>query len=103
MPITVRLRILPAGSWKRAAVAFLHLRRLVIRADAQALLVFLLPLGLAARIAAAACTARAFAGPARVLWHGGLRSGCLRSAARRVPLSRRGNDNRMVVCGTGET
>src|SRR2546421_4285649 len=71
MPVTVRLRMLPAGSRKRAAVPFLHLRRLVIRAHAEALLVFLLFFGLAASVISGARTARAFAGPGLVVWHGG--------------------------------
>src|ERR1041384_8074366 len=54
IPVTLRLRIAAVGSRERAAVAFLHLGRLVVRADAQALLVFLLLLGLATRVASAA-------------------------------------------------
>src|SRR5262245_15809263 len=78
MPMTFRLRIVPMGSYKRgsrkrAAVAFLHFRGLVVGADAQALLVFLLPLGLAPGIGAAAHTARSLARPALVVWHVGLR------------------------------
>src|SRR4030095_13943465 len=70
MPVTLRLRIAAAASGERAAVALLHFGCLVIRADAQALLVLLLLLGFATCVPSAVPAARAFARPRLGVWHG---------------------------------
>src|SRR5207342_1411205 len=85
MPVTLRLRIAAAASRESAAVALLHFGRLVVRADAQALLIFLLLLGLATCVRPAARPARALAGPRLGIWHGAPPKWISSKGARPVP------------------